>query len=149
MGEGHVEIFKVELVDNTTGGRLTLAGGREFDGHFYLDFGDFFLPLFLDQAASFAGAVSLLAWRRRRAPPKAGLVWRRNLADGVSAGFRLEFGLSEQGHVYVEAGSIKICCNAAQSDAEDVNFISSTFCGRAPQADERDPIVRLVRMLPA
>jgi hypothetical protein len=155
---GRVEIFKIELVDSTSGGRMTLAGGREFDGDFYLDFGTFFLPLFLGQASSFARAVALLAWRRQRAAPKAGSAWRRNIGDGVNAGFRLEFGLSDQGHVYVESGSTKICCDAAQNEllltvlvrfAEDVNSISTMLGGHAPRADEHDPIVRLVRMLPA
>jgi hypothetical protein len=66
-------------------------------------------------------------------------------------------GVTDEGRVYVEIGSTKVCLDEAQGEtllavlqrfAEDVNFVSSAPGGRPPQADEHDPIARLVRMLP-
>jgi hypothetical protein len=112
---GKVQIFKVELTDNASGAHLTLAAGRELDGDFYLDFGDFVLPLFPEQAAAFARAVVRLRWRRNQATPKPGSVWRRTVGDGVGPGFRVELGLDE-GHLYVEIAGTKIVCDDAQGD---------------------------------
>jgi hypothetical protein len=114
---GRVQIFRIELRDHASGASLTLAGGRELEGYHYLDFvGDFLLQLFPEQVASLGRAVFLLSWRRQRTTPKVGAVWRRNLGDGVNAGFRLELGLTEEGKVYLEAGSTKICCDEGQGD---------------------------------
>jgi hypothetical protein len=114
---GRVQIFEVELIDRASGARLVLAGGRELGGPFYLNFvGDFVLQLFPEQVARLGRAVFLLNWRRRRATPKPGSVWRRNLGDGVNPGFRLELGLADGGRVYLEAGSTKICCDEGQGD---------------------------------
>jgi hypothetical protein len=108
---GRVQIFKIELTDHASGARLPLAAGRELDGDFYIDFGDFVLPLFPEQAAAFARAVERLIWRQQRAAPKPGSVWRRTVGDGVSAGFRVELGLTDEGRVYVEAAGTKIVCD--------------------------------------
>jgi hypothetical protein len=113
---GRVQIFKIELTDQASGARLPLAGGRELDGDFYIDFGDFLLPLFPEQASAFARGVERLAWRRQRATPKPGPVWRRTVGDGVSAGFRVEVGLTDEGRVYVEAAGTKIVCDDGQGD---------------------------------
>jgi hypothetical protein len=112
-----IQIFKIELTDHASGAHLTLAAGRELEGYHYLDFvGDFLLQLFPEQVAGLGRAVFLLNWRRQRTTRKVGAVWRRNLGDGVNAGFRLELGLTEEGRVYLEAGSTKICCDEAQGD---------------------------------
>jgi hypothetical protein len=128
-----IQIFKIELTDHASGARLTLAAGRDLDGNFYLDFvGNFILPLLQEQAAAFARAVARMRWRRNQATPKPGYVWRRTVGDGVSAGFRLEFGLTDEGRVYVETAGTKIVCDDAQGDlllavlenfAEDVNVV--------------------------
>jgi hypothetical protein len=113
---GKVQIFKIELRDQASGACLTLAAGRELGGLFFLDFVDFVLQLLPEQVEGLSRAVFLLSWRRQRATPKVGAVWRRNLGDGVNAGFRLELGLTDEGQVYLEAGSTKICCDEAQGD---------------------------------
>jgi hypothetical protein len=113
---GRVQIFKIELTDHASGTHLTLAAGRELDGYFYLDFVDFVLQLLPEQVAGLGRAVFMLSWRRQRQSPKVGAIWRRNLGDGVNAGFRLELGLTEEGRVYLEAGSTKICCDEGQGD---------------------------------
>jgi hypothetical protein len=113
---GKVQIFKIELTDQASGARLTLAAGRELDGDFFLDFGEFVLPLFPEQASAFARAVSRLAWRRQQATPKPGSVWRRTVGDGVSAGFRVEICLTDEAKCYVEVGSAKLCLDAGQGD---------------------------------
>jgi hypothetical protein len=129
-----IQIFKIELVDRASGAHLTLAAGRELDGDHFLDFGDFVLPLFPEQAAAFARAVTRLAWRRQQATPKPGSVWRRTVGDGVGPGFRLELGLTDEGRVYVEAAGTKIVTDEGQGDvlfavlgqlAEDVSSISA------------------------
>jgi hypothetical protein len=139
---GQIQIFKIELVDHTSGARLSLAAGRELGGDFYIDLDEFGLPLFPEQAAAFALAVAQLAWRRQRAKPKPGSVWKRIVGDGVSAGFRVEFGLSDTRHVYVEVGSTKIICDDGQSDlllavlerfAEDIASVQQQVGDRSPE----------------
>jgi hypothetical protein len=89
-----VQIFRIELADRASGARLTLAAGREFDGYFYLEFGDFTFRWHLDQAARFASAVRRLAWRRRA--KTSGAVWRRDLGDDAGLSIKLELGLDEE-----------------------------------------------------
>jgi hypothetical protein len=113
---GQVQIFKIELTDHASGAHLTLAAGRELGGDFYIDFGEFLLPLFPEQASAFAMAVLRLVWRRRQAAPKPGAVWRRTVGDGVGPGFRVELGLTEEGALYVEAAGAKIVCDDGQGD---------------------------------
>jgi hypothetical protein len=111
---GRVEIFRIELADHASGARLTLAAGRELRGDFYIDFGEFLLPLFPEQASAFAFAVLRLAWRRRHST-KPGAIWKRLVGDGVGAGFKVEFGLTDEGRCYAEVGSTKIVCDDGQS----------------------------------
>lgn len=113
---GKVQVFKIELTDHASGAHLTLAAGRELAGDFFLDFGEFVLPLFPEQASAFARAVSRLAWRRQRPTPKPGAVWKRIVGDGVGLGFRVELGLTDEARVYVEAAGTKIVCDDGQGD---------------------------------
>jgi hypothetical protein len=135
---GKIEIFKVDLVDHASGARLPFSGGRELNGYFFLDFTSFYLPLFLEQAAALARAVDRLAWRLQRTTPKAGPVWRRNLGSGAGDSFRLEFGLTDERRIYVEAGALKVHCDDAQSDvllavlsryAADIRFVAARSPG--------------------
>jgi hypothetical protein len=89
---------------------------RELGGDHYIDFDDFVLPLFPEQAAAFARAVALLAWRRQRATPKVGAVWKRIVGDGVGAGFKVEFGITDERQCYAEVGSTKIVCGDGEGD---------------------------------
>jgi hypothetical protein len=141
---GRVQIFKIELTDHASGARLPLAAGRELDGDFYIDFGEFVLPLFPEQAAAFVRGVERLAWRRQRATPKPGSVWRRTVGDGVSAGFRVELGLTDEGRSYVEAAGTKIVCDDGQGDlllavlqrfADDVNTVAANVSSASEMPD--------------
>jgi hypothetical protein len=85
---GSIQIFRFELTDRASGAHLTLAGGREFDGYFYLEFGDFTLRLHPDQAARFGRAVRRLAWRRRAKTP--GPVWSREVGDDAGLSIKVE-----------------------------------------------------------
>lgn len=142
---GRVQIFKVELTDRASGARLSLAAGRELEGDFFLDFGEFVLPLFQEQAAAFARAVARLAWRRQRPTPKPGAVWKRIVGDGVSAGFRVELGLTDEARVYIEAAGVKVVCDDGQGDlvfavlerfADDIIAVSAH--GASQQSDQLD-----------
>jgi hypothetical protein len=141
---GRVQIFRIELTDRASGAHLTLAAGRELAGDFFLDFGDFVLPLFPEQASAFARAVSRLAWRRQRAAPKPGSAWKRIVGDGVGAGFKVEFGLTDEGRCYAEVGSTKIVCDDGQGDllravlerfAEDVASVQQAGGSAMPEPD--------------
>jgi hypothetical protein len=137
---GSIQIFSIELVDRASGARLALAAGREFDpACFYLDFGDFMLRLAPDQAQRFAFAVRRLS--RRQRTKKAGPVWTRQLGDSAGPNITLAFGIADDGLAYVEAGSVKIVCDEAQTDdllhvldcfAEDIDAI-----GRASEPPPR------------
>jgi hypothetical protein len=105
---GQVQIFKIELTDYASGAHLTLAAGRELGGDFFISFGEFLLPLFPEQASAFAMAVLRLVYRRRHSTPKPGALWRRVVGDSVSPAFRVELGLTDEAHVYVEAAGAKI-----------------------------------------
>jgi hypothetical protein len=139
MGMGRVEIFRIELTDrDASGTRLTLAGGRELGGDHFIDFGEFLLPLFPEQASAFAFAVMRLAWRRRQATPKPGVIWRRTVGDGVGPGFRVELGLTDEGRVYIEAAGTKVVCDDARGDVlvavlerfrDDVNSVAASGPG--------------------
>jgi hypothetical protein len=113
---GKVQIFKVELRDHASGASLTLAAGRELNGDHFLDLGEFVLPLFQEQAEAFARAVARLAWRRQRATPRPGAVWKRLVGDGVGPPSRLEVGITDEGRLYVEAAGVKIVCDDGQGD---------------------------------
>jgi hypothetical protein len=141
---GRVQIFKIELTDRASGAHLTLAAGRELDGDFFLDFGEFVLPLFPEQASAFARAVTRLAWHRQRATPKPGAVWKRIVGDGVGAGFKVEFGLTDEGRCYAEAAGTKIVCDDGQGDlvlavlqrfAEDVNTVAANVSSASEMPD--------------
>ncbi len=112
---GSIRIFQIELADRASGAHLALAAGREFDGYFYVEFGDLTLRLHPDQAARFASAVRRLVWRRRA--KTSGRVWAREV--GVGAGdpaTKIELGLDDDGLAYVTVGSTRISCGDQQSD---------------------------------
>jgi hypothetical protein len=113
---GQVQIFKIELTDRASDARLTLAAGRELGGDHFISFDEFVLPLFSEQASAFAMAVLRLVYRRRQSTPKPGALWRRTVGDSVSPAFRVELGLTDEAHVYVEAAGTKIICDDGQGD---------------------------------
>ena len=145
---GRIQIFKLPLSDRHSNACLQLIGGREFEREeFYLGFGELVLSLPLDQAENFASSVRRLAARLRASSPTAGAVYRRQVGDGVKPGLKLEFGVTEDGCIYVEVGSTKIHCDAAQSDqlisalssfAADVSFVASC----SPHAPRRSGLAQ-------
>jgi hypothetical protein len=111
---GSMRLFQIELTD-FSGAQITLAGGRQFDENcYYLEFADFSMQLWPDEAERFARVARYLL--RRRQLKKPGVCWTRELGDGAGLKTKLQFGVSENHLVYVEAGNVKVECSDGLSD---------------------------------
>jgi hypothetical protein len=113
---GRIEIFRLELTDNTSDARMTLAGGRELGGEHYIGFDEFILQLIPQEASAFAMGVLRLTLRKRQPKPKPGPAWRRQCGDGIGPAFRVGLGLTDEGRVYVEVAATRVVCDDARGD---------------------------------
>ena len=112
---GNMRLFQIELTD-VSGAHLALVGGRLFDQNcYYLEFADFSMQLWPDEAERFARVARYLL--RRRQLKKPGECWTRELGDGAGLTTKLQFGVTENNLVYVEAGNVRVECDEGLSDA--------------------------------
>ena len=111
---GNMRLFQIELTDRASGAQITLAGGRWFDENsYYLEFDDFSMQLWPDEAERFAWVARYLL--RRRQLQKPGECWSRELGDGAGLKTKLQFGVTENNLVYVEA-NVRVECDEGLSD---------------------------------
>jgi hypothetical protein len=112
---GNMRLFQIELTDQTSGAQITLAGGRQFDENcYFLEFSDFTMQLWADEAERFAAVARYLL--RRRLLKKPGECWTRELGNGAGLTTKLQFGVTENNLAYVEVGNVRVECAEGLSD---------------------------------